>query len=436
MSDRKNILNAPSCSLVRFLEENAQVMDPVLVEALGELMKSRTELTTCEEVILLNKTDIQRSTGLSSEGVNLLLAYLSNVLLYRLYVLPPNEEESDDLISLMSAREIENLPISSIRLSTGSRLLDRRLGGGILPSGITEIAGESGCGKTQICLQLCLQAQLPFASGGLEGGVLYLATETDPPLKRLRQLIEARKLGAVGRALQDNIFIERVTSATQLINLLSVKLSVVISQRTIRLLIIDSVAALFRSEYGPDMNDVIEKTNLLWELTNQLKLISDQHGITVVVTNQATDHFEPLPQTNNNNNSNQIVAKSSGGMDLQSLIPTSRPSKKRKSTFIPPYQSSRQLNSTFLTTSSNNKSVVPALGLPWANFINTRIMLTKQPPGATYQVPGSSTSLPIRLLDVVLSSHLPSGNPIGYCIDTSGLFVLDDDEKDDFSLCK
>jgi hypothetical protein len=42
--------------------------------------------------------------------------------------------------------------------------------GGIPSQGITEIAGESGSGKTQICLQLCLTVQLPKSSGGLNGG--------------------------------------------------------------------------------------------------------------------------------------------------------------------------------------------------------------------------------------------------------------------------
>jgi len=36
--------------------------------------------------------------------------------------------------------------------------------------GITEIAGESASGKTQLCLQLCLTVQLSQETGGLDAG--------------------------------------------------------------------------------------------------------------------------------------------------------------------------------------------------------------------------------------------------------------------------
>ncbi len=51
------------------------------------------------------------------------------------------------------------------RLTLGCSVLDRAMGGGLLTRGITEVFGESGVGKTQLCLQLCLTAQLPVAEG-------------------------------------------------------------------------------------------------------------------------------------------------------------------------------------------------------------------------------------------------------------------------------
>ena len=38
--------------------------------------------------------------------------------------------------------------------------------------GVTEVAGTSAAGKTQLCLQLSLTAQLPPQRGGLEAGTL------------------------------------------------------------------------------------------------------------------------------------------------------------------------------------------------------------------------------------------------------------------------
>ncbi|RIB27645.1 hypothetical protein C2G38_2061412 [Gigaspora rosea] len=50
-------------------------------------------------------------------------------------------------------------------LSTGDTEIDKILGGGILSRGITEIVGESGTGKTQLCLQFCLTVQFPKELG-------------------------------------------------------------------------------------------------------------------------------------------------------------------------------------------------------------------------------------------------------------------------------
>lgn len=55
------------------------------------------------------------------------------------------------------------------RLSTDCACLDKLLRGGFLVPGISEVAGTSAAGKTQLCLQLCLTAQLPREKGGLHG---------------------------------------------------------------------------------------------------------------------------------------------------------------------------------------------------------------------------------------------------------------------------
>ena len=56
-------------------------------------------------------------------------------------------------------------------MSFGCKILDSTLRGGLLLPGINEIAGESGSGKTQIALQLCLIAQLKEENGGMQGGI-------------------------------------------------------------------------------------------------------------------------------------------------------------------------------------------------------------------------------------------------------------------------
>ncbi len=67
------------------------------------------------------------------------------------------------------------------QLTPASRLLR----GGVPTGSLTELTGESTVGKTQLCLQLLLTAQLPVSRGGLGGRSLYIHTEGQAPLSRL-----------------------------------------------------------------------------------------------------------------------------------------------------------------------------------------------------------------------------------------------------------
>jgi predicted ATP-dependent serine protease len=58
---------------------------------------------------------------------------------------------------------------SDLRFSTGDPGWDAFLEGGLPFSGITEIVGPAGSGKTQLALQLALAAQTPKDLGGLAG---------------------------------------------------------------------------------------------------------------------------------------------------------------------------------------------------------------------------------------------------------------------------
>ncbi|MEM2593109.1 MAG: helix-hairpin-helix domain-containing protein, partial [Thermofilaceae archaeon] len=78
------------------------------------------------------------------------------------------------------------------RVTTGSKALDSMLGGGVETQAITELIGEYGSGKTQICHTLCVTAQLPREQGGLEGTAIYIDTEATFRPERISQIAEAR----------------------------------------------------------------------------------------------------------------------------------------------------------------------------------------------------------------------------------------------------
>lgn len=72
--------------------------------------------------------------------------------------------------ALQLFQQRERFPEQHQRLSLGCPVLDQFLGGGLPLEGITDLAGRSSAGKTQLALQLCLTVQFPRQYGGLEAG--------------------------------------------------------------------------------------------------------------------------------------------------------------------------------------------------------------------------------------------------------------------------
>ncbi|MEM3789157.1 MAG: DNA repair and recombination protein RadA, partial [Candidatus Bathyarchaeia archaeon] len=95
-----------------------------------------------------------------------------------------------------------------LRCTTGSKALDALLGGGIETQAITELVGQYGSGKTQLCLMLCVTAQLKPEQGGLGGNVLYFDTEGTFSSNRVYQIAAENGLDP-GQTLH-NIILSRV----------------------------------------------------------------------------------------------------------------------------------------------------------------------------------------------------------------------------------
>lgn len=81
-----------------------------------------------------------------------------------------------------------------IQLTTGSKELDRLLGGGVETGSITEIFGEFRTGKSQICHTLAVTCQLPIEHNGGEGKCLYIDTEGTFRPERLLAVAERYKM--------------------------------------------------------------------------------------------------------------------------------------------------------------------------------------------------------------------------------------------------
>lgn len=91
-------------------------------------------------------------------------------------------------IAFIRADELFKMRKSVLRLTTGSKALDKIVDGGLETQTISEFYGEYGSGKSQICHQLCVNVQLPPERGGLNGAALYIDTENTFRLERIVQM--------------------------------------------------------------------------------------------------------------------------------------------------------------------------------------------------------------------------------------------------------
>jgi DNA repair protein RadA len=178
--------------------------------------------------------------------------------------------------------ELVKMRENILRLTTGSNMLDNLLGGGIESQSITEFYGEYGSGKSQICHQLCVNAQLPLIQGGLGGAALYIDTENTFRTERIFQM--AKNLGLDPEdAIKNIIFAEAFTSDHQMFLLENA--DKVIKENNVRLIIVDSLTSHFRSEYlGREM--LQERQQKLNKHMHRLIRMSRAFNAVAVVTNQ------------------------------------------------------------------------------------------------------------------------------------------------------
>ncbi|KAJ0495903.1 putative ATP diphosphatase [Helianthus annuus] len=133
-----------------------------------------------------------------------------------------------------------------VRITTGSQALDELLGGGIETLQITEAFGEFRSGKTQLAHTLCVTTQLPTSMKGGNGKVAYIDTEGTFRPDRIVPIAE--RFGMDAGAVLDNIIYARAYTYEHQYNLL-LGLAAKMSEEPFRLLIVDSVIALFRVDF-------------------------------------------------------------------------------------------------------------------------------------------------------------------------------------------
>eukprot|EP00978_Attheya_sp_CCMP212_P002659 scaffold5453_cov58-Attheya_sp.AAC.3 len=254
---------------------------------------------------------------------------------------------------------------------TFCKAIDMLLGGGFARAEVTEVAGVPGVGKTQISMQLCVDARLPKEYGGIEGEAVYIDSEGSFSPERCFKMAQAlvdhvhkstakrqseASLGASDRTpstspdwftannILEGIHVFRVhdeSAQTATIRYLSDFLRHRQNLgKPIKVVIIDSIAFHYRSA-APN-TDYKARTRSLAVIASLLSEIASTLDVAVVVINQMTTKV--------------------GG---------------------------RQMDDTRL---------VPALGESWAHATTTRLILSQSP-----------TNPDSRTCTLVKSPHKPIG---------------------------
>jgi len=185
-------------------------------------------------------------------------------------------------LGFKTADELYEKRMRVARITTGSKNLDKLLGGGVETQIITEFYGEYGSGKTQICHQLCVNVQLPRDGGGLEGSAVYVDCEGTFRPERIVSMSRALGLDPQ-RALKNVIVARAYNSDHQMLIVDQVK--DIIGEKNVKLLVVDSVTGFFRAEY-PGRETLVMRQQKLNKHLHSLSRLAYTYEIAVVVTNQ------------------------------------------------------------------------------------------------------------------------------------------------------
>ncbi|MEM3637200.1 MAG: DNA repair and recombination protein RadA [Conexivisphaerales archaeon] len=186
------------------------------------------------------------------------------------------------LEDFVKASDIARRKNDVIACTTGSRALDNLLGGGIETKAVTEFFGAFGSGKSQLCHTLSVLCNLPVEKGGLDGGAIYVDTEGTFRVNRLSEIAKTR--GMDEAFVLDRILYSRTYDVQHLIAVVRA-LGEQVRKNSIRLIVIDSVINLFRSEYI-GRETLAERQQKLNTLMHRLRNVAEVYNVAVVITNQ------------------------------------------------------------------------------------------------------------------------------------------------------
>lgn len=183
-------------------------------------------------------------------------------------------------------------------------------------------------------------------------GCVYICTEDIFPTKRFEEMKMNLPQFNPKTDYGKNVFVEHITEANDLLSCVRIRLPKLLAQHDLSLIVIDSIAAPFRCE----STNYVKRAEDLREIATILIALAQEFNLAVLCINQVTASFE------------------------------------------------------------DSSSVLPSLGLAWANMVTIRLMIKKtlktfdpnQLPGTRNQQVTCKHETFIRELLVVFAPHLPN----------------------------
>ncbi|XP_045799782.1 DNA repair protein RAD51 homolog 2 isoform X2 [Trifolium pratense] len=244
-----------------------------LPKSIANIFAARN-IITAKAALSLTEFELMELLDVGMTEVTFAMAHISEV------VCPPCQTAL-----LLMEQRVRNESLAG-HLPTRLKGLDEALCGGIPFGVLTELVGPPGIGKTQFCLKLSLLASLPVNCGGLEGRVIYIDVESKFSSKRLieigtKSFPEIFHKKGMAQEMAGRIMILRPTSLSEFAESLH-RIKVSLLQQQVKLLIIDSMAALVLGEHDSGAS---RQQALGWHVSF-IKSLAEFSRIPIVLTNQ------------------------------------------------------------------------------------------------------------------------------------------------------
>jgi len=224
-----------------------------------------------KDLVIRGPIDIAEATGITIEKCTLLCNRAREIL----------EDKGVFDKPFITANQIYEKRKSEYRIATGSKNLDELLGGGIETRAITELYGEYGTGKTQICLTLCVTVQQNESEDNLSRA-LYVDTENTFRPERIASIASARNIDP-NKALENIIVAKAYNSSHQ--EVIIQESANIINLNNIKIMIVDSIVSHYRAEFL-GRSFLSERQQRINRLLHILLRIAETCKVAVVITNQ------------------------------------------------------------------------------------------------------------------------------------------------------